>query len=102
MGHTRASKGRRQNERISAPPTKGDWAVATEREPTGVEMRDPKRIQTVLKLLEKVWKKFPDYRLGQLLENVATAAGRPDHCVFHIGDDEWVKFLREYAPEVKK
>ena len=32
-------------------------------------MRDPKRIPQFLKRLEKVWKKHPDMRLGQLLGN---------------------------------
>lgn len=63
-------------------------------------MRDLKRIKQIVKLLEKVWKKFPEFRLGQLLENVATAEGQTGHCVFYTEDDEWVKFFREYAPDV--
>ena len=31
--------------------------------------RNPKRIPGILKILEKIWKKYPDLRLGQLLEN---------------------------------
>ncbi len=30
-------------------------------------MRDKKRINKILKIIEKKWKKCPDYRLGQLL-----------------------------------
>ena len=33
-------------------------------------MRDPKRIDKALKILEHYWKKYPDLRLGQLLCNV--------------------------------
>ncbi len=32
-------------------------------------MRDEKRIGKILKELEKVWKTYPDQRLGQILEN---------------------------------
>jgi len=64
-------------------------------------MRDPKRIREIVKLLEKVWKKFPEFRLGQLLENVATAEGQSGHCIFYTEDDAWVKFLQEYAPSGK-
>lgn len=32
-------------------------------------MRDPKRIKRICKLIEKVWNKVPDQRLGQFLSN---------------------------------
>jgi len=32
-------------------------------------MRDPKRIDRILKQIEILWKKYPDQRLGQLLFN---------------------------------
>lgn len=32
-------------------------------------MRDPKRIDDIMKRLKKLWKVFPDLRLGQLLAN---------------------------------
>lgn len=31
------------------------------------DMRDPKRIKRILKLLEHVWKQHPDMRFGQLI-----------------------------------
>ncbi len=34
-------------------------------------MRNPKRIPYVLRELEKIWEKYPDYRLGQLIFNIA-------------------------------
>lgn len=40
-------------------------------------MRDPERIQEVLALVERMWRLYPDWRLGQLLENVATWAEQP-------------------------
>ena len=39
-------------------------------------MRDPKRIQIILKKLEKIWEKYPDMRLGQLLENYVFFGGQ--------------------------
>lgn len=32
-------------------------------------MRDPSRIDAVLAEVRRVWEKYPDYRLGQLLGN---------------------------------
>lgn len=32
-------------------------------------MRDPNRIQEVLKELEEFWKQVPDWRLGQVISN---------------------------------
>lgn len=32
-------------------------------------MRDPKRIKKIIKELEELWNKYPDQRLGQILEN---------------------------------
>ncbi len=32
-------------------------------------MRNPERIDRILKLVEKVWKKYPDLRLCQLIGN---------------------------------
>ena len=32
-------------------------------------MRDPNRIDYILKCLSKIWKKYPDLRLGQLIGN---------------------------------
>jgi uncharacterized protein YihD (DUF1040 family) len=49
-------------------------------------MRDPKRIPRIIKKLEKVWKKHPDYRLGQLISNLQ-GPGVQD--VFHKEDSDW-------------
>jgi len=39
-------------------------------------MRDPKRINKILKELEILWKKYPDQRLGQILENYVFFQGK--------------------------
>ena len=31
--------------------------------------RDPKRIKEILNSIEAIWQKYPDFRLGQLVEN---------------------------------
>ena len=48
-------------------------------------MRNPERISYVLRELERLWKKHPDWRLGQLVFNIA---GRDP---FFIEDYDLVK-----------
>lgn len=55
-------------------------------------MRDPHRIEPIVDLIEEVWKKHPDYRLGQLISNLL-GPGRDD--VFFTEDDRWEQLLRE-------
>jgi hypothetical protein len=62
-------------------------------------MRDPERIDRVLKKIEKFWKIYPDLRLGQMLviiHNLSTHGKGAD--VFNTEDDEWEKWL-DYAIE---
>ncbi len=57
-------------------------------------MRDPKRIPKILKAIEKVWEKYPDMRLGQLITNVI----EEEH-LFYIEDDSLIKVLiTNYIP----
>ena len=55
-------------------------------------MRDPNRIPRVLDLLEKVWQEAPDWRLGQLIENIARDMGWND--AYYMEDDDLEKELR--------
>lgn len=55
-------------------------------------MRDPERIPKVLDEVKKVWEKFPDFRLGQLIECVV---GRSPHPLFYIEDEDLVKRIEE-------
>ena len=41
-------------------------------------MRDPKRITPLLTELSEQWKKFPDWRFGQLIENIKRFYGVDD------------------------
>lgn len=53
-------------------------------------MRDPARIDNILELIEKIWKKYPDLRLGQLICNCF----HPDADIYFIDDDELVEKLK--------
>ena len=55
-------------------------------------MRDPDRIPKILSEVEKVWNKYPDLRLGQLLSNVASVFEKD---LFYIEDEELIKMLKE-------
>lgn len=52
-------------------------------------MRDPERIEPVMKKLENIWKKHPDLRLGQLILNAHSFAG--DSPLYYIEDKEFIK-----------
>ncbi|MCK9369520.1 hypothetical protein M0R04_06405 [Candidatus Dojkabacteria bacterium] len=53
-------------------------------------MRDPKRIPKIIKRLEKIWKKLPDLRIGQLIENVFRGNG------YYYEDDEYIQILEDF------
>lgn len=55
-------------------------------------MRDPKRIPRICKKLEKLWKKYPDFRLGQLVSNLL---GPGPHDVFNVEDNWWEQYIDE-------
>ena len=48
-------------------------------------MRNPERIKFILRELERLWEKNPDWRLGQLIFNI------PGRDPFHIEDDDLIK-----------
>ena len=49
-------------------------------------MRDIKRIDKILNQLKHLWMRFPDQRLGQLLDNYVFGYKLDSH-LFHIEDD---------------
>ena len=57
-------------------------------------MRDPKRIKPLLMEIEKQWENFPDWRLGQLIENIKRFYNIDD--LFYIEDDEMISLLEEW------
>lgn len=50
-------------------------------------MRDPDRIPLVLKEIEKVWRLHPDWRLGQLVCNLAAWVDPTQNIVWDVEDD---------------
>lgn len=54
-------------------------------------MRDSKRISKILERLEKIWEKYPDLRLGQLITNVVR-----DPTLYYLEDDELLEFLEKF------
>jgi len=57
-------------------------------------MRDPERIQRILRRLEAVWELNPDLRLGQLLLNVVN----PDdfNSLWNLEDDVLEELIQEW------
>ena len=59
-------------------------------------MRDPKRIPRILSKIEQMWKERPDWRLGQLLENVKRCSGNEDTDTFYVEDEAIEKAMDEF------
>lgn len=55
-------------------------------------MRDPERIDEVLKVLGDKWKKVPDWRFMQLICNLQRACNND---MFYVEDDEFVKIIEK-------
>lgn len=63
-------------------------------------MRDPKRITPLLTELEKQWKRFPDWRFSQLIENIKRFYGVND--LFFIEDDKMLELIKNFMIEKEK
>lgn len=57
-------------------------------------MRNPDRIPEIMSLLQEGWEKVPDWRFGQLMENLKRDIGVFD--LFFIEDDELKKKIIDY------
>lgn len=55
-------------------------------------MRDPKRIDTILNRIKRIWNKYPDLRLGQLIVNVIS----DDSILYMLEDEEMVRSLEDF------
>lgn len=60
-------------------------------------MRDPKRIEVITTKLMYCWSEVPDWRFGQLIENLKRYSGR--HDLFYMEDHEFEKLLDEFFDE---
>ena len=57
-------------------------------------MRNPDRILEIMALLQRGWEKVPDWRMGQLFENLKRYIGKDD--LFYIEDKEMIKYIIDY------
>ena len=44
--------------------------------------------EKILEEISKLWKKYPDLRFGQLLENIFGCEKNDNRCIFNIDDDK--------------
>lgn len=61
-------------------------------------MKDPKRIDRIITLLKKAWKKHPNKycRFGQFLENeIFRHPLNSDGCIFYVEDEDIERRLNE-------
>lgn len=61
-------------------------------------MRDPMRIKEILHLLDAAWNKVPDWRLAQLVSNMARDH-KPWPDIFCFEDDDLKAKLKEFVRE---
>ena len=59
-------------------------------------MRDPARIDKILKLIEKIWNRYPDLRLTQLIMNCLKINYDP----YYIEDDILYDALKQIDEEM--
>ena len=63
-------------------------------------MRDPKRIPEILARLQLLWERYPDMRLGQLLENVyPNRPGMPpeySRTAYYKEDEDFITELEKF------
>lgn len=60
-------------------------------------MRDPNRIDKFLKVLGDNWKKVPDWRFGQLVENIMDYTKRDGYTdLFFIEDDDFEYYIEKF------
>lgn len=57
-------------------------------------MRNQMRIPKTIQLIEHYWLKVPDWRFGQLIENIKTFAGVDD--LFFMEDDELIQTFEDF------
>ena len=62
-------------------------------------MRDPERISGVLQQVERIWRQHPDWRLGQLLANLADWA---EESVWDIEEETLVAEIERHLTQFDK
>ena len=56
-------------------------------------MRNPERIEKVMNIVERIWKKEPDLRFGQIISVIDSLS---DNDIFHLEDDKMIKLLKQF------
>lgn len=59
-------------------------------------MRDPNRIDAMLREIGWHWKRCPDLRLGQLLVNASQMSDGPAD-IFYVEDDRLLEMVRVFS-----
>lgn len=62
-------------------------------------MRDPDRIPSVLAEIEQLWQRHPDWRLGQLICNLASWADHDATSPYDIEDDALVAEVERHLSQ---
>ena len=62
--------------------------------PNGNFMKNPKRIDPILKKISELWKLHPDWRLCQLLSNAAKDVSWNQYDLFFLEDDKLLEGLK--------
>lgn len=65
-------------------------------------MRDPKRMRKILGEIYRIWKKYPDMRFGQLVDNlfvyyIMSIGESIPKDYFYIEDDRFFKYLETFT-----
>lgn len=63
-------------------------------------MRDPNRIPEVLEEIEHLWRLHPDWRLGQLISNLAAWSDPVEGSVYDIEDDALVEEVHRHLSQL--
>lgn len=62
-------------------------------------MRDPARIPMVLQAIERIWRTHPDWRLGQLICNLASWSDPTQDVVWDIEDEMLVAEVERHLAQ---
>ena len=63
-------------------------------------MRDPNRIPLVLQEIERIWQAHPDWRLGQLICNLAAWADPERNIVWDVEDEVLVAEAQRHLAQI--
>lgn len=64
-------------------------------------MRDLNRIEKYISLLRGIWEKYPDWRFGQLISNIAPY-GISSAKFFYIEDEDFFENINQFYKENDK